>query len=143
MSLYSQFATDTNQEKDGIFLQYGTNSKGLPVRIKIARAGGSNARFAKILERETKPYRRQIQMETLDEETGQIIQRRVYAKAVILGWENVEDKAGVAIPFTEENVIKVLTDLPDLFIDIRECAAKAALFRSDALESDAKNLPKS
>jgi hypothetical protein len=139
MSLYKQFATSENQEKDGIFLEYGKNSKGLPIRIKIARAGGSNARFSKVLEKETKAFRRQIQTETLDEETGQAIQRRVYAKSIILAWENVEDSKNVALPFTEENIIKVLTDLPDLFTDIRECAAKVALFRADALEADAKN----
>lgn len=143
MSLYEQFATDKSFEKQGIVLEYGTNKDGKPIRIRIARAGGSNQKFAKVLERETKPYRRQLQNETLDEEIGTAVQRRVYARAVILGWENVEDLNGQPLAFNEENIIKLLTDLPDLFADIREQASKSALFRAEALEVESKNSERS
>lgn len=139
MSLYKQFATDKVVEKDGVVLEYGKNSKGAQIKIRIARAGGANQKFSKILERKTKPYRRQLQNETLDEEIGAQIQREVYADSVILGWEGVEDADGNDMAFTRDNIIKLLTDLPDLFADIRDQATKSALYRANILEEDAKN----
>lgn len=139
MSLYKTFKTDENIERTGVVLEYGLNSKGQPIQIRIARAGGNNARYNKTLEVKTKPYRRQIQNETLDDVIGRRVFREVYAEAVILGWDGVEDAEGNPMPFTKDNCIKLLTDLPDLFDDIREQAQKAALFRAEILENDAGN----
>lgn len=138
-NLFKQYGTNKDMEKAGIILDYGLNSKGKPIFIKIARAGGANQQFAKCLDRKTKPYRRQIQSETLDEEIGARIQREVYAESVILSWSGVEDADGNEIPFNRENCEKLLTDLPDLFTDIREAAGKIVLFRNELKEEEAKN----
>lgn len=141
MSLYSTFKTDGNLEKDGIELEYGflNEDPTKPIRIRIARSGGSNLRFAKILEAKTKPHRRSIQTETIDKKLSEQLFKEVYAESVILGWSNVQDENGVDLEFSRDNVIKVLTDLPDLWADIREQSNKAALFRQDVLETDAGN----
>lgn len=141
MSLYKTFKTSGDLEKTGIYLQYGfvDDDPERPIRILIARAGGSNTKFARILEAKTKPYRRAIQTETMDPKMADNIFREVYAESVVLGWDNVSDVDGVALPFSKENVVKVFTDLPDLYADVREQANKAALFREAVLEEDAKN----
>lgn len=151
MSLYSQFKTDTKLEKDGILLEYGENSKGKPICIRIARAGGSNERFNKRLEAASKPYRRQIQTETIATETIAKMIRQVYAETVVLGWENVElivkDNDGNPVEpeqyeermFTVPNCLELFNDLPDLFLDIQEQAQRAALFRTEIREADAGN----
>ena len=139
MSLYKQFKTDKNVEKEGIVLNYGKNSKGEDIEIRIARAGGANVQYAKLLEVKTKPYRRQIQNETLDNEVAEKITKEVYAKAVVMGWAGVEDENGKPLEFSSENCIKLFDDLPDLWMDIQQQSTKAALFRADILEQDAKN----
>ncbi len=139
MSLYKQFKTDKNVEKEGIVLNYGKNSKGEDIEIRIARAGGANVQYAKLIEAKTKPYRRQIQNETLDNEVAEKITKEVYAKAVVLGWTGVEDENGKELEFSFENCMKLFDDLPDLWTDIQQQSTKSALFRADILEQDAKN----
>lgn len=149
MSLYSQFQTDKNVEKEGVVLEYGKTKDGRTISIRIARAGGANTRYSKLLEAATKPYRRQLQNETMDNEVAEALTKKVYAQAVVLGWENVEfpvlDKDGKMTgkfekaEFTVDNCVKLFTDLPDLWLDIQQQAARAALFRQDILEADAKN----
>ncbi len=139
MSLYKQFATDKNVERDGVVLSYGKNSKNKDIEIRIARAGGANIRYTKLLEAAVKPYRRQLQNETMDNGVAEDITMRVYAQSVVLGWEGVEDEKGNDMEFTVENCMKLFKDLPDLWADIQSQATRAALFRQDILEADAKN----
>lgn len=139
MSLYKQFKTDSKLEKEGILLEYGTNSQGKPICIRVARAGAGNDAYVKRMEVAVKPHRRLIQNETIERAVLTKIVREVFAETVVLGWENVEDENGKPMPFTKENCIKLFTDLPDLFDDLQESAQKAALFRSDIRSADAKN----
>jgi hypothetical protein len=133
MSPYTLFATDNRLEQDGILLDYGS------FRLRIARAGGANRRFAQVLEAKLKPHRRQIQTETLADEVAHRLIVEAYAEAVLLGWEGVVDAGGQPMPFTRDNAVRLLTDLPDLFRDLQEQATKAALFRRQAEEADEKN----
>lgn len=139
MSLYKQFKTNENVERDGILLEYGENSKGKTVAIRIARAGGANSQYQKLMEARVKPYRRQIQNETIERALVERLLRQVYAETIVLGWENVEDESGKELPFTVENCVKIFEDLPDLFQDIQEQSQRAALFRQEVLEADSKN----
>lgn len=139
MSLYKQFATSNELETKGILVEYGQNDDGSVIAIRIARAGGTNHRYNTVLERAVKPYRRQIQNETIDRDTMQRLMREVYADSVVIGWENVQDKDGKNLPFTRENVIKLFEDLPELFEDVQEQAQRAALYRDEILEQAAKN----
>lgn len=139
MSLYSQFKTEDSLEKQGILLEYGTTEDGKPICIRIARAGGANRAYEKRMEAEVKPYRRMIQNETIETSVVTRILRKVFAETVVLGWENVQDESGKDIPFNVENCIKLFEDLPDLFKDVQEQAQRAALFRAEVREADAKN----
>lgn len=139
MSLYKSFKTDANLEKSGIELEYGENSKGQPILIRIARAGGANSAYNKRLEVLTKPYRRQIQTETIDNKVLEKIVAQAFAETVVLGWEGVEDEADNELAFSVDNVVKLFNDLPDLYKDIQEQAQKTALFRQEILEADSKN----
>jgi hypothetical protein len=138
-SLYSQFKTDKNIEQEGVILEYGKTDDGKIIAIRIARAGGGNLRYTKLLEAAIKPYRRQLQNETMDNNIAETITQRVYAQSVVLGWENVEDAEGKPMEFNVENCIKLFKDLPDLWSDIQSQANRAALFRQDILDEDAKN----
>ena len=133
-SIYALFGTDSSMEQSGIWLEYGEFG-----RFLVARAGGSNSRFTKSMERLSRPHRRQIQNETLDESIANELLLKAFAESVILRWEGITDSDGKDLPFTRDNVIKLFKDLPDLFIDIREQAAKAANFQAAEVEGDLKN----
>jgi hypothetical protein len=140
VSLYKQFRTDENLEKSGIKLTYGE------VWFYVARAGGANKKFSRILEAKLKPHRRAVQTETMDEKTAEKLMREAYAEGVVLGWGSVKHGEGrmtgpddEALDFTVENVVRVFTDLPDLFADLREQTGKVALFRATVDEADAGN----
>lgn len=134
MNLYQLFQTDQQHEQQGIVLDYGAAGK-----IRIARAGGSNAKFSRIFGERFKPYRRQFDNGTLDDGIANKVMLEVYADTVILGWEGVSGPEGRPLEYTRANVIQLLTDLPELFRDIQDQAGKAANFRAAELEADAKN----
>lgn len=159
MSLFDSFATDKNIEKTGI--TYTPDSK---TAITLARAGGANVKYQKLLVAETKPFKRQINSDTMDTEVEKKILREVYAKTVILSWETLvgseddEDNpprlaTGIEpwpgyngdltedglVPFTVENVVRILVLLPELFSEIMQTASNYALFRQQEREDDAKN----
>lgn len=143
MSMYKQFGTDKELEKKGITLDYGT------FRITAARAGSSNSKFVRTHEFLTKPVRRLIEQEILPVEKEREINRRLYAKAVVLNWEVQDEKGkwkqgiegpdGSILPYTEENVINAFADLPDLFTDFQIQTNKMQLFRIADRKADAKN----
>jgi hypothetical protein len=147
-SPYKVFKTDAKIETEGLWLDYG----GFEIRIK--RAGGANARYKKLLKKRVKPYRRQIDNETISEDTADRLWAGIYADSVIDGWRTkVVDKDGKLLEYKDgfipgedgelmqysrENCIKLLLDLPDLFTDIKEQAQVVSNFRAEALEEDEK-----
>ncbi|MFZ4857906.1 MAG: hypothetical protein ACOYL3_16070 [Desulfuromonadaceae bacterium] len=134
MSLYSMFKTSDRREKEeGVVLDYGT------AKIRIARAGGSNRRYSDLLTKKLRPFKRQLENETMDPDAGTRVMAEVYADTVILGWEGVQNAEGKNLDFNRDNVIKIMTDLPDLFRDIQEQALKMANFREAELDDDRKN----
>jgi len=139
MSLYSTFKTDQSLEKDGIVIEYGTDDEENPIRFRVARAGGGNKKFAKQLQIALKPHRRAMQTETMSDALADKIYREVFCKTVLLGWENVTDESGKILDFTFENAMKILSDLPDLFEDLKAQASKVSLFRQEVLDSDLGN----
>lgn len=138
-SLYKTFKTDKNLETAGVDLSYGENSKGEEMLITIARAGGGNKAFQKAMAAKTRPLRRQIETDTASDQVLTKIVIEVYAETVVLDWKGIEDEHGNDLPFSKENVIKLFTDLPDFFADVRSQAQEISIFRADIMEAVAKN----
>lgn len=147
-NIYGAFKTNEKVETEGVLLDYGK------FRVRIARAGGSNKRFQKVLEAKTRPYQRAIKTETMDNEVSSRILREVYIETVILSWETKvptgEGKSeewtkqvalpdGELVPATKENISRVLEALPDILLDIQDMSTKMALFREEVVEANGKN----
>lgn len=157
MSMYQKFKTNPDLERNGIVVDYGD------FRVTLARAGGANKRFERVTEAKTKPYRRAIQTETMDETVAVNLLREIYAETIILNWETRVDGEGVVVtaenrdqgrwvsgieppqegqpllPFTVENVVETLIALPDIFTDIQAQAMKGTLYREEILQAEAGN----
>lgn len=136
------FETDKNVEREGVILEYSPG-----VEVKIARAGGANKKFAKIMTKLARPYRRAIQTNSISEEilTGMFI--TAYAKTIILSWKGFtkdlithdDADANTPLDFNQENIEAVLREQPDLFQDIQTSSENIALFRAEILENDSGN----
>lgn len=134
MSFYDHYSMDRDAENNGVEIDYGDAG-----RIWIARAGGSNVAFKKAFESFQDKYGNQIRLGTLDESVAQKELATIYAKTVIRKWEDVKDSAGIVMEFNLDNCVRLLTDLPDLFFDLRQMSNDLALFRQTKNEDDAGN----
>lgn len=130
---YELFGTDGDKEKAGIDLDYGD------FKIRVARAGGSNRRYFKVLEQKSKPIRRALATGAADPKQVSAIMREVFAETVVLGWEGVTDREGNELPFSKENAVKLFKDLPDLFADVQVQASSYAQFLEVQAEADEGN----
>jgi hypothetical protein len=127
------FGTSEDAEKEGVWIDYGD------IRVKVARAGGRNVKYQKVLEAESKPHKRALQTDSMPEDQARAMLMRVYSKTVVLDWENVDDGEGNIIPCTEENILAMFKEFPDFFLEIKNMADGVALFRDEELDADAKN----
>ena len=140
MSIFRQFQTDQDKEtKIGVEVTYGPNDDGSIPTFTILRRGPSNQRYTKALERESAPYRRLLDLGTLDPKIQEKVMRRVFCTSVLIGWKNVKTAEGQEIAYNLENSLHLMEQLPDLYYDLVQQADKAATFRNESLEGDAKN----
>ena len=139
MSLHDQFETNASKEIEGVEIKYAPNKdKSVPTFI-VCRMGATNKRYQKELDRVTKPYRRQMQLGTMDNTVAESLMMGVFIKTILKGWSGVQNKKGEEIPFNEETATELFLQLPDLYEDLQAKAGSAALFREEALEDEAKN----
>lgn len=139
MSLFKQFATNKEAEQDGIWVEYGPNDDGTIPGFKIARAGKSNKKWAKAVERATKPHRRAMQLETLDNAVAEKLMQGVFIESILIDWRNVQGKDGKPLQLSKQNATDLFDALPELYDDLNDKANKVAIFREEALENEAKN----
>lgn len=147
-SIFSQFSTTPEAEVNGIWLDYGDT------RVKIARAGGTNKLYASTFEVLSRPYRRAIQNSLISEEQARAITIAAAAKAIVKDWEvasgkdangetiwkkGIPSRNGTVLEFSEENIIRIFTELPEFFNNVNQASQDVSLFRADDLEADAKN----
>lgn len=108
-NLDSMFKSDTSSELEGIWLEISDT-----VRFRVKRFGGKNAGSVKMaMAKYYKPFALVLEKGLLAEEKEREIYTKVFVEASLLGWEGVE-LDGESAPFTFENAIKLLGDLPDL-----------------------------
>jgi len=132
MDLYKLFKR-AEVETRGVWIDYGC------AKFKLARAGGDNKKFLAAMTRLAEPHKQAIAHNTLSEDDSRAMLAQAYAEAVILDWEGVTDENGAPLQFSVSNAVKLLKDLPDLFIDLKEQAEQMTNFREGVREEAAKN----
>ena len=144
MSLYKQFATNSEKEMEGVEVQMteAENEDGSIPTFVVSRMGKSNKRYSKALEAATRPYRRQIELGTMNNDKAEEIFMGVFVDTVLKGWKNVRGEGGedaAELPFTKAAAVKLFTDLPEVYERLQEEAKLSANFRDAALEEEVKN----
>lgn len=128
------FGSNQEAERLGIWVEFHN------IRVKIARAGGSNAAFEALVERKTRSYRRAgVSLDSLPPNVQKAISREAYAEAIVLDWEGPSTKDGQPIKYTPEAGKEAFERYPDFFTFVVSMATDASNFRAAALENEAKN----
>lgn len=135
MTIFDMFETDTLMETGGIWIDYGVNGG----KFLVARSGGANTKFAKVLEFKMRPHRRQMDSGKLDNEVANRILMESFVEAALLDWDGVQTSAGETLTFSKDNAIQLFTDLPELFADLRDQSAKMANYQAAEVEADSGN----
>lgn len=152
--LYNTFQTDTDLEREGIIVNFGS------VKFSLARAGGRNKAFKDTFTAKAKKHRTQLDNETLSDEMADRIMAESYAEAVVLGWwtrkedengdpilkkgeeqweDHIVNADGKKVKYNVEECVALLLDLPDLFATLQQYASKSANFRKELDEEDLGN----
>lgn len=124
-SIFDMFETDESVETMGVLLRYGPT-----IRVLVARAGGSNKAFEKVVKNLTKPYRqllKAVQAGSASDDDAKVLEdlmQQAYAQTVVRGWEGIQlKKDGPMVECTPENVLTIFKTIPQLWIDIRDFAS--------------------
>ena len=137
MSLYDLFETDEVAETEGFELEVFDGDT--VIKFMLARAGGSNKKFVSRLQARMKPIQRKLDAGTIKEEVLEDIMVRTIAETLILSWDGVTDRDGNEIPFSVENAVTLLRELPALREMILEEAQKISNFQAAEREENSGN----
>lgn len=156
-SAYEMFETDETLETEGIIINYGE------FRVKVAHTGVSNKKYQKMLSAKIlKPYAKQLDSGTMDEELGAKLMRELIAECVVLDFEVLDKEAtaaakllnpvaenvykqgvpakdGSVAPFNRKEVYRIFTELRVLYLDIKKQADDFANFKVVEQEAEIKN----
>ncbi|QIW86624.1 hypothetical protein AMA2_65 [Achromobacter phage AMA2] len=138
---YAQFASDSNAEKKGIWINYDK------FRVLLARAGGSNDLYMKAADRKHRAMRRQGSQGVI---ALQRLARELLVEACIKSWEvrgtdgkfmpdTIQLPDGSIAPFNKENVEAVIHALPNLADALNAEANNEQLFLAEELQEEAGN----
>lgn len=136
--LYDAYKTSGSAEQTGVWVPLAG------ARFKLARMGGSNVKFQRALSAATRPHLREIQLGMADEKALEEIMLKVFIDTILLDWDGVEDPDSLdeppaSLPFNKDNAKRILSDLPDLYNQLREQAQSFANFLASSVEVAAKN----
>lgn len=134
-SLYQLYGNDKASE-----VQHGIELRFANAKFFVRRAGGANQKYNQELRRLTRPLRKQIQIDILEDNAYDELNKKAYFRAVVIGWEDVRDEMGNYMEFNEGNWIKLMTDLPDLWDAIQDACTKLSNFRAEDIKEDGDDL---
>jgi hypothetical protein len=137
MSLFEQFETDSKKESEGAEVTFPPNKDGSIPTFIIAATSRNNQKYAKALDRATKPYRRNL--DAMGDANAERIYREVFVTTVLKGWKNVQNADGSEIPFSIENANILFDKLPRLYNVLNERANSIELFQDQQREAEAGN----
>jgi len=103
------------------------------VTLKIARA--NNTQFKAKFRQVTRPYKEEIDNDTIDPQLSEKLMIETFASTILVGWDNfVVD--GETIPYSVENAIELLTNDEDCL----EFVNKQSRDINNFLENEEKDL---
>lgn len=150
MNIYEAFETDSKAIEEGRWLEIEFQGAVVcEVRVRSAspelnpRLREAMTDHAIGLMKEKKSDELTVREALRDPE----LERKLFAQAVVSGWrdpqskkgDTVQSKEGLALKCTPKNALKVFSDLPLLFQQVKNAAYRWETFRSAVVESSLGN----
>jgi hypothetical protein len=130
------YTTDADREAEtGIWVKFPGDRA-----FRILRAGGSNKAFLRAFRLAVRPYKRQLEKDTMDPAVSDRITRGLYAKYIVKDWKGFKTKDGVEIPYSEQACVAFFEKYPEVFNDVVTLASEMATFQETVLEEAKTNL---
>ena len=131
---YSMFETDEELESGkGITVDYGK------FQINVTMSGGRNKKHLKALAEKYEPVRDLSERGLLSQEENDNLILEAFVEGCVVSWSGVTDRQGKKIPFNKKNAIKLLSDLPHLYADLKKQSVKFENFKKYQEEVEIKN----
>jgi hypothetical protein len=125
-NLHQLFKQNETLENQGIFFEIGDS------KFHLRRFGGANRmRVKKAFAKYYKPYAKQIELEVIDPELEREIFVKIFVDSCLISWENVNDAQGNTLSYSQENAVKLFTELPELFDVLVEYTKASEHFKED------------
>lgn len=145
MTMFKDYKTSTELEKKGVTFVMGADND---FRVTLARAGGSNTQFQRVLSNIAKPYKRAISTGTIAPEVEAGLMRRAFIETVVKNWEvkvgeewrqGIHAEDGSITPFSIQALEDTFKKLPDLFAECQALANDMQHYREEQRTDDAGN----
>lgn len=133
MDLSTIFSTDQQLEITGRWFNFGEKA-----RVKIARQNNPKNREA--VRRVFAPYREATIGGAHDDTTAVKLLIEVMADSILVGWEGLTEK-GQPLPYSKENAVRLLTNLPNFRDWVVTQAQRMENFKDKSMEEDLGNSP--
>jgi hypothetical protein len=131
MDLKKEYFTDKKLEEGGVDVELGDGAV-----VTVCRT--NNPKFREYLNKLRKPYERQIQRGTADQDILDKLTRKAVARYVLVGWKGIEID-GEAVKYSPETAEQIMIDFPDFQEDVLFAANSRETFRQEVTEENEKN----
>ena len=137
-NLYAKYETDPRKESDGVPFEFDG------VTFYLRRAGGNNRAYRYALGAAASQYRGILSEPHKNPAAvfaaNEHIQQIAFSEAVLVGWENMEDRDGQPLEFSREAALDLLMTCPAVWDELKGFAIDDANYKPEA--EDAENLGK-
>ena len=123
--------TDKSLESEGVEVEIRSGAI-----VKVART--NNPKFKEYLRHLLKPYERQMQRRTMDDDLLNDLTLRAVAKHVLLGWKGLQ-LDGKVVKYTPEKAFELMKEFEDFQEDVVDAASMRETFRAAVVEENTKN----
>lgn len=130
INLYAKYGSDVQKEKNGVPFYIDKDSDTF---IRVARWTTRNVEHFKAQAELAK------ELVGVPEDKAEEARKRVFVEHLVTGWNNIVDREGNELPFTTENALKVLCDLPDLIDELFQFSMDRDNYGLDGVELAVKN----
>jgi len=133
MDLFAAYSTDKTVESEGVWVPF----PHVEVKVRLARAGGSNKRWEIERERALRPLRRRYKEEGIPDSEVMAALVEPFCSLILKDWEGVK-KDGKPVQCTVANRVALCKQLPDFFAEMMLEAGRLDNYRVVEDEEDAK-----
>lgn len=130
----SSIKQDQDKAEKGVWVDFPDG-----LRVLIARAG--NTACKKMTAQLRKPIENKIKKGLVSDSVLSDISKKVVAKQIVLGWENLQDDDGKEIPYSPEKAYELISDPEnEIFYNwILESSVDEMNFRKESKEDELGN----